>query len=85
MFLRGLTLSGAVLAGLWSAGCYNSDSDYQALLAENNTLGAELAAARRENEILTRALDNIKREQETLQMLLNAGKSGLLARRASPP
>ena len=85
-FARGLALAAAaVLAGLWCSGCRSSEDDYQALRAENNALSAELVTAHRENEILTRALDNIKREQETMQLLLNAGKSDLLAGRAAWP
>jgi LysM repeat protein len=85
MFWRGLYISGVVLAGLGAAGCLNSEADFQALLEENATLSAELAEAHKENEILTRALADIRREQETLQLLLNAGKRGLSAGRASLP
>jgi hypothetical protein len=63
----------------------NSEADFQALQEENSTLGAELAEARKENEILTRALEDIKLEQEVLQLLFNAGKSNLNAGRASLP
>jgi hypothetical protein len=85
MFWRGLSIAGVVLAGLGAAGCLNSEADFQALQEENNTLGAELAEARKENEILTRALEDIKLEQEVLQLLFNAGKSNLNAGRASLP
>jgi len=82
MFWRGLVV---VLAGLAALGCLNSEADFQALLEENETLGAELAEAKKENEILTRALADIKQEQETLQLLLNAGQRSLAAGRAKLP
>jgi LysM repeat protein len=85
MFWRGLYIAGVVLAGLGASGCLNSEADFQALLEEIATLSEELAEAHKENEILTRALTDIKREQETLQLLLNAGKRGLAAGRASRP
>jgi LysM repeat protein len=85
MFWRSLSLIGVVWAVLAAAGCYNTETDYQALLGENNALSAELAEARQENEILTRALEDIKREQESLQLLLSAGKSNLNAGRISSP
>ena len=78
---RSLIWASAALIGLGMVGCYNSESDYQALLEENNTLIAELEEARKENEILTRALDNIKQEEEALQRLLNAGRQSLTAGR----
>jgi hypothetical protein len=43
-----------------------------------------LEAANRENEILTRALDNIKREQEVLQILLNTSRSQLTGASGAP-
>jgi LysM repeat protein len=85
MFWRGLRIAGVVLAGLGAGGCFNSEADYQALLEENNALSAELDEVRNENEILTRALADINREQETLQLLLSAGKSNLNAGRVNPP
>ena len=85
MFWRSLYIAGLVLAGLGAAGCLNSEADFQALLEENNTLGEELAEARQENEILAKALEDIKREQEELQRLLNAGKSNLNAGRIGRP
>ena len=85
MFRRGLNIAGAVLAGLGAVGCFNTEADFQALLEENNTLTMEVAEAHQENEILARALEDIKREQEALQLLLNAGKSNLNAGRTSPP
>jgi 2-oxoglutarate dehydrogenase E2 component (dihydrolipoamide succinyltransferase) len=84
MFWQGLSFAGVVLAVLGAVGCHN-EADFQALLEENNTLDVELAEARQENEILTRALDDIKREQEALQLLFNAGKSSLNAGRGSLP
>ena len=85
MFWRGLCTAALVLAGLGAAGCFSSEAEYQALLEDNNTLSVELTEARRENEILGRALDDIKREQESLLLLLNAGKSNLTSGRASLP
>ena len=84
MFWQGLSIAGVVLAVLGAFGCHN-EADFQALLEENNTLDVELSEARKENEILTRALDDIKREQEALQLLFNAGKSSLNAGRGSLP
>jgi LysM repeat protein len=60
-----------------AAGCFNSEKDYEQLVEEKNGLAAELEAANRENEILTRALDNIKGEQEALQILLNTSRGRL--------
>ena len=85
MFWRGLSIAIIVLAWLGASGCLKTEADFQALLEDTNTLGTELDEARQENEILTRALDDIKREQETLQLLLNAGKSNLNAARTSLP
>ena len=66
-----LSFLAVLLLLLPAAGCFNSEKDYELLVEEKNNLAVELQAANRENEILNRALENIKREQEALQILLN--------------
>lgn len=75
MVRRYIMTFSALLAGLFSQGCFNSQSDYDLLVTDRDTLAEELAAANRENEILNQALDNIKKEQERLQILLNTARS----------
>lgn len=58
-----------------TTGCYNSENDYQRLLVEKESLAQELSVARQEKIILTQALDNIKKEREGLQILLNISQS----------
>jgi len=75
MVRRYLITFSVLLAGLFSQGCFNSQSDYDRLVTEKDTLAKELGAATRENEILSQALDNIKKEQERLQIMLNEARS----------
>jgi len=70
---------GLILAALPAAGCFNSETDYERLVEEKEGLMAELTRANQEKEILNRALENIKREQERLQILLNTSRSSLAA------
>ena len=72
-------MCGLIWALISAAGCFNSESDYEQLVQEKEVLAAELATATRENEILTQALENIKQEQENLQILLNTSRSNLAA------
>lgn len=64
-----------LLAGLVSQGCFNPEKEYENVTSERDRLAEELEAASRENEILNQALDNIKKEQERLQLLLNKARS----------
>ena len=75
---------GAILAVLPVAGCFNSETDYERLVEEKEGLVKELARANQEKEILGRALENIKVEQERLQILLNTSRSNLAAAAESP-
>ncbi len=77
-------MCGLILPLALTPGCFNSESDYERLVEENNNLSAELAKATRENEILTQALNNIKQEQESLQLLLNESRSRLAEGGQSP-
>lgn len=84
MASRSLKL-GMLLTVLLTAGCFNSDSDYQRLMEEKNTLETELQAANQENEILTQALANISQEQKELQTLLDASQNRLKEAAATAP
>lgn len=75
MVRRCVMVFSAFLAALAGQGCFNSESDYELLLTERDALATELKAASRENEILNQALDNIKKEQEALQIMLNTARS----------
>lgn len=75
MVRRYIMTFSALLAGLFSQACFNSQSDYDQLVTDRDTLAEELASATRENEILIQSLDNIKKEQERLQILLNTARS----------
>lgn len=69
----------ALLAALTTQGCFNSESDYEALVTDRDRLAAELKTANRENEILNQSLDNINKEQEALQIMLNTARSHVAA------
>lgn len=75
MARREIMIMSLLLASLTSTGCLNSESDYQQLVEEKESLKAELAKATGENEILTEAMHNIRREQENLQILVNTVRS----------
>lgn len=75
MARREIMIMSLLLASLTATGCLNSESDYQQLVEEKESLKAELAAATKENEILTEAISNIRREQENLQILVRTARS----------
>ena len=56
-----------------TTGCFNSDEEYRNLVEEKDALAAELAKANHENDILNRALYNVRQEEDRLQDLLSAG------------
>lgn len=85
MVRRYIMMFSALLAGLFSQGCFNSQSDYDLLVAERDTLATELESANRENKILNQALDNVKKEQERLQIMLNTARSHQAAAVAPEP
>ncbi|UQZ90135.1 hypothetical protein C4J81_13370 [Deltaproteobacteria bacterium Smac51] len=65
-------ICGCVLAAsILTTGCLNSEGEYNRLTEERDALTTELATARRENEILTAALNNITQEKERLEAALS--------------
>lgn len=85
MACRAIMIMPLLLACLPLTGCLNSESDYQQLVEEKELLKAELAAAAKENEILTGALHNIRKEQETLQILVNTARSRISSETSTAP
>lgn len=85
MARREIMIMSLLLASLTSTGCLNSESDYQQLVEEKESLKAELATATRENEILTEAMHNIRREQENLQILVNTARSRISSETSNLP
>lgn len=75
MARHAITVLSLLLATLPLSGCFNSDSDYKAMEERKETLKTQVDAATRENEILTEALDNIKKEQENLNIIVNTARS----------
>ncbi len=75
MIRRLLQIGIVVSVALTASGCFNAEGDYERLKEDKAALAAELATAKRENEVLTRALASIKQEREGLQTLLHVGRS----------
>lgn len=85
MARREIMIMSLLLASLTATGCLNSESDYQQLVEEKETLKAELSTATTENEILTEAMQNIRREQESLQILVNTARSRMASDNSNLP
>lgn len=85
LFLRPLVLAVPLVACLSLSGCFNSESDYQQLVEEKESLKGELDAAARENDILTGALHNVRKEQESLQILVNTARSRIASETSTAP
>lgn len=75
MARHAITVLSLLLATLPLSGCFNSDSDYKAMEERKENIKAQVDAATREKEILDEALDNIKKEQENLSIIVNTARS----------
>lgn len=85
MVRRAITVLPLLLAALTTSGCFNSESDYQEMVERKESLKTQLATATKENEILTEALNNIKKEQENLNILANTARSRISSESSLAP